>query len=113
VSTFDLPPLPLLDTTTAAARRRFRLPANIVSDDGSDAAYRPFQRMVAVLRQDWAHAILLPSAALPDVKTLLVPRPIALMLAAPISSLKVDIPAEIIEHALGRRDLPPRYDLAL
>jgi hypothetical protein len=113
LSCYELPPTPVLDATGPAARRRFRLPASIVGDDGSDAAYRPFQRMVAVLRQDWDHAILIASAALPDVDTLLLPRPLALTLPPPTSSLKVAIPIDVIEYTLGRRDLPAGYDLAL
>lgn len=113
LSCYELPPTPVLDATDPAARRRFRLPANIVGDDGSEAAYRPFQRMVAVLRQDWDQAILITSAALPDVNTLLLPRPLALMLPPPISSLKVAIPINVIEYTLGRRELPAGYDLAL
>jgi hypothetical protein len=113
LSTYELPPTPALDATSPPARSRFRLPANIVGDNGSDAAYRPFQRMVAVLRQDWDQAILIASAALPDVKTVLVPRPLALTLTPPISSLKVAVPADVIEYTLGRRELPAGYDLAL
>jgi hypothetical protein len=113
LSTYQLPPTPVLDATGPAARSRFRLPANIVGDDGSEAAYRPFQRMVAVLRQQWDQAILIASAALPDVKTLLLPHALALTLPAPTSSLKVAIPAEVIEHALGRHQLPLGYGLAL
>lgn len=113
VSSYELPSMPVLDASGPAARRRFRLPANIVGDDGSEAAYRPFQRMVAILRQDWDQAILIASAALPDVKTLLLPRDIALALPPPTSSLKVSIPLDVIEHALGRRELPVGYDLAL
>ena len=113
LSSYELPPTPVLDATGPAARRRFRLPANIVGDDGSDAAYRPFQRMVAVLRQDWGQAILIASAALPDVNTLLLPRPLALTLPPPISSLKVAIPPDVIEYTLGRRELPAGYDQAL
>jgi hypothetical protein len=113
LSTYELPPTPVLDASGPAARRRFRLPGDIVGDDGSDAAYRPFQRMIAMLRQDWDQAILIASAALPDVKTLILPRALALTLPAPTSSLKVAIPAEVIEHALGRRQLPPGHDLAL
>jgi hypothetical protein len=113
LSTYDLSPTRVLDASGPAAHRRFRFPANIVGDDGSEAAYRPFQRMVAVLRQDWDHAILIDSAALTDVKTLLLPRAVALTLPPPTSSLKVAIPADVIEHALGRRELPREYDLAL
>ena len=113
LSTYDLPPTPLLDATGPAAQRRLRLPANIVGDDGSEAAYRPFQRMVAVLRQDWDQAILIASAALPDVNTLLLPRALALTLPPPISSLKVAIPIDVIEYTLGRRELLPGYDVAL
>jgi hypothetical protein len=69
--------------------------------------------MVAILRRDWDQAILIASAALLDVKTLLLPRAIALTLPPPISSLKISIPIDVIEHALGRRELPPGYDLAL
>lgn len=113
LSTYELPPAPVLDATGPAARRRFRLPANIVGDDGSEAAYRPFQRMVAVLRQDSDQAILIASAALPDVNTLLLPRALALTLAPPTSSLKLAIPTDLIEYTLGRREPPPGYDLAL
>lgn len=113
LSTYELPPTLVLDAAGPAARQRFRLPASIVGDDGSEAAYQPFQRMVAILRQDWDQAILIASAALPDVKTLLLPLVIALTLPPPISSLKVSIPIDVIEHALGRRELPPGYDLAV
>jgi hypothetical protein len=113
VSTYELPPSPVLDASGPAARRRFRLPANIVGDDGSEAAYRPFQRMIAILRQDWDQAILIASAALPDVRTLLLPRNLALALPPPVSSLKVPIPLDLIGHALGRHELPLGYDLAL
>jgi hypothetical protein len=113
LTTYDLPPTTVLDATAPAARHRFRLPANIVGDDGSEAAYRPFQRMARILRQDWDQAILITSAALPDVKTLLLPRALALTLPPPTTSLRVAIPTDVIEHTLGRRELPAGYDLAL
>ena len=69
--------------------------------------------MVAVLRQDSDQAILIASAALPDVNTLLLPRALALTLAPPTSSLKLAIPTDLIEYTLGRRELPTGYDLAL